>query len=1259
MANTEGMSDEIINDLLSSASSCQQSFVQQRLDTPMGERPAATVIRRSNRSRVRPIRPPAPTLEEKTNSLTSAEATPPPVVGEVVERPLQTTQGSLSATASTRPKSKFVQQRKQCLTPKGFPSLNRPVGSFAKKNVTAVTSDTVESPRNHDQDRIEGDANFMLAQMSAQEIQESIQELNSAISPEKLEFLRKRGAQKVQANQNFKLTKSNDMSEGVPGAEAEAREKERLAKLMSSIRTYDDIDAVYVQEIGEKPNEGLDSKSEWEQAVALLRSTSPRQTLWAARTVCNYLERDLSNDKVYSIGSRTEAQYPYPVLLPVSLRCLLDSSASNANVKLLHTFVLRSIYALLKLRAPVDHVIDVTCTQVTTQSLYQEFFLDDAVPTPPSASLYPSVVATPVASNKDGQTVAYAMASTTTSAQQDGEAFCKDPMWTLLSRMRIIPRLAQVLSSRNGELPAEGLVAMSGILAMLCLRSPGAASAIAQHATILPTLFKETLAPPTDDSLTSHFLNAPVMMSVIQLLNSMARQSRVAASKIPHEDILLPILGMNLDDDRDLLLLQKWGLILWRKLLRYGLGFTGLSSLVSLSVRHIGEQSILAPEYCTVFASCLDCTRVIERQPAESELDSLLDSSDRMILASSRNWMRPFVMQCIQSLKRRDWSLLDSDVYTSQAAMLRLINSYLSPTSGDQCSKTGTENVSCEVQELLSDMLASQGLRYALSLIPLHSNMPASFDQVKCCAFINELLSVCNTICASHEVSHGNNKAKNLVLSWLINSVGSHKFLAASNAAWIKQCHYSMVVTLFKNFNLTKSDDLDILARAFALNLIGVLDLGDEAKAAVLFSMDSLFLMGDSVSSMFMRELCSSDARRKQLDHSFKLRRGFGITATELGPFAMESLLSNSDSFQDVYAGLLPLGNDWLWKVLSGSFDDDHPSCSFTQDVAAIIDSSLKLLLEIERGFNRTKRTFDSVPIGSKIYFLLNLFLYPESVLCQQDILRNAHLLMEECEAQVNSDLGAEFLAACLLHSQMSQKGQSGENLDPHDEQLLSAFSGTVDPTSKAMRAAHDFVVDLCNAYIEYGAQYEAFTKCLRVLLRPQMHPTLRCEAIKGLREVSHLMTLHKEEDQPNILMNAVKVVLLEGVPPEGERDSSEVLDVLADMLRQSQAGRRGFFFLFAVSLMSRSLVASILTKNGLEAMKRRLLALPIEIARVLMRTASVLLGTTQPLTRDIVAETTLSIIVGLQESTVMTNTSTIKLDEDTFEAWLDHRQDQ
>jgi hypothetical protein len=207
----------------------------------------------------------------------------------------------------------------------------------------------------------------------------------------------------------------------------------------------------------------------------------------------------------------------------------------------------------------------------TPASIYQEYFMDDAVPTPPFGTCYPSISAQPLASTLDGDAVAYSTTSSSTSAQQDGEMFTKDPMWTLLTRMRILPRLAQLLSSVGGKinLPDEAIVAICGILSMLSVRSVGAASAISQHSIILASVLKIAALPPTYEGDPQYLrcLNARVALPAVIFMCTLARQSRMAAATLPIDSILPPVLAMSVETEEDHKL-QKWSLILWRTMLR-------------------------------------------------------------------------------------------------------------------------------------------------------------------------------------------------------------------------------------------------------------------------------------------------------------------------------------------------------------------------------------------------------------------------------------------------------------------------------------------------------------------------------------------------------------------------------------------------------------------------------------------------------------------------------------------------------------------
>jgi hypothetical protein len=111
------------------------------------------------------------------------------------------------------------------------------------------------------------------------------------------------------------------------------------------------------------------------------------------------------------------------------------------------------------------------------------------VSAPPLDTCYASIAVQPLAVGGTEQPIAvsgtenaaYTTSSTSASAQSDDEVFGKDPMWTFLSRMRMITRIAELLQSKevpSSQLHDEALVAICGILAMLGQRSPGAASAI-------------------------------------------------------------------------------------------------------------------------------------------------------------------------------------------------------------------------------------------------------------------------------------------------------------------------------------------------------------------------------------------------------------------------------------------------------------------------------------------------------------------------------------------------------------------------------------------------------------------------------------------------------------------------------------------------------------------------------------------------------------------------------------------------------------
>ena len=112
------------------------------------------------------------------------------------------------------------------------------------------------------------EAQAMLAGMSLQEIHEHQHELHQALSPEMIAFLQQR-QQNMKQNRDYVVVKNNKeekknktkkgtaiitgttnntIGAKVVGVNSQVAEKERLAKLVASITTYDEMDTIYRQE---------------------------------------------------------------------------------------------------------------------------------------------------------------------------------------------------------------------------------------------------------------------------------------------------------------------------------------------------------------------------------------------------------------------------------------------------------------------------------------------------------------------------------------------------------------------------------------------------------------------------------------------------------------------------------------------------------------------------------------------------------------------------------------------------------------------------------------------------------------------------------------------------------------------------------------------------------------------------------------------------------------------------------------------------
>ena len=458
-------------------------------------------------------------------------------------------------------------------------------------------------------------------------------------------------------------------------------EKEEIARILSSISTMEDLDqAVLQQQQHEDQNEHnsnilnndsngtkstQSSETDIETCTSLLRSTSSHQRLLAAKTISKYLKSDLKeyvnsryNKNCSNTLNECQRSVSYPSLLPVALRCLLDLPSPHKNI-VLHGHVLQSLYSLILLHSSPENYFIYDMQRTTFSKLsnqlpelvsrengiteffelyidnpslvYQYFFLEDNIPTSPPAISYTSSSGsnndenTKHVSNFLTQSGIYATGTSVKAASLDGIAFYNDPMWTMLSRMKIIPCIANLLHFCHGRyrrhhhsnnkksaitfgekkvdqgidetnknagnafeshefstLKEENWISICGILTLLSLRSPGAACAIAQHNSILNFIVDGTLSMSAEEqygcgqdvqhpkNYSGFVVNTKIALPTLILLCTLARQSRTAACAPPFANImntLQAILGMKAETNEEHVV-QFYSITLWRILLR-------------------------------------------------------------------------------------------------------------------------------------------------------------------------------------------------------------------------------------------------------------------------------------------------------------------------------------------------------------------------------------------------------------------------------------------------------------------------------------------------------------------------------------------------------------------------------------------------------------------------------------------------------------------------------------------------------------------
>ncbi|CAJ1950796.1 unnamed protein product [Cylindrotheca closterium] len=1390
-----------------SAVTNQRLQERMEMPMPEGGQPSAQVIRSSQSSNTavktgqEPKRISTSQISERqqVNSRIGGPTTPetpgvlpPSIVGDVVEHSVSPMERKTTRFQRKQNQSRFSQQAKASqfqqqqhqegqsnnagplLPNAGFPSVHMPIGTFVKKPKQSQRSTTkgkkptrkpivAEKPPS-EQDSMQQasarDATNMLAQMSMEDIQSHQRDLEAALSPDIKAFLKARSQQK-----NKKKQQQDQTEEPVVGVEEDAtpeptesetpimekkkteknpqQEKERLAKLMSSVRTHHDLDQAYHQEMqqahpleheplldaGEQgttdastlPNDNSRNDpvdKDFDMACDLLRSTVKRQTLWAARLVSQSLServRELQQEKLGHTSSKTSTtKKNWPLLLPISLRCLMDEPIHGQGI--LHTYVLQALYSLLVLNAVDDHLVwvdsstrtgrtmeggdnknnqngelptiatDLSSSRWSEKDMYQHFFMEDAIPTPPLDTAYPSNTVQPLAvdTGKSSSSVAaYSTSSSSTSAMEDAKAFEKDPMWTLLSKMRIIPRLSQLLCPKNDALmlPEEAWIASCGILAMLGQRSPGAATVIVHQKSMFEQILDRCLMryslerQQPGHQLEEIALLEQVAFASIQLLLTLARQSRVTAKAMaPHMEEVLPALLLPSDGLSPLeLRLQKMGIILWRTLMRYGLGLPGFATMLKMAAHHWAlphtNPSSLSAEYLSAFTQILECARVAQSKTSaldKAKTKPIIDEESMRILsmvpthlaATQRQLLLPsapasdsdpssLTTQSVDACREFQW----------KAARLRFLSSYWSLAANTSQS---TANQEVKVEEIAMedelaflenlDLWTDPGgvLEVAWKLVWQQESEDyedLAIGTPKEAAASAFLSSFANTLV---EMDMSRTSQKNRMVQQLTKAVVKHfveriiegckrtrilsgnekgdlSTWALPRQGWMNQCYFAVAKLLFHAYSigvLTSSSDIN-QARMLVFFLLANLERGQEAVAAVLFSQDVLFMpsgnpLHDSssgsspISTLFLGEICGSEMARKQLDHSFKLQHGFGLTVEGYGPFALDSLLSATDRMGPKTNGelILPLGNLWLLQTLSGSIQMKQQTVDKgTNEAVRVVSTALGLLLELEEAeeIDATCRWYSpSIPVGAKMYYLLNVCLHPETILRDERIAEASGALFEKYCSQLNETSLFELSQACLHHTEPAKKEVADPEVDQDTEEkekalldkLLNSNMTTDTLSPEAMRSLEALLEDVIAAFRDYGAQYSFFTKCVRLFLSPVYPPSIRCRTMQELRGMLHLLTLPDDSKSDEELL---EVFLSGGLPAAdgSTKDASSVLDALAVAVAKESSDRNldGFFLHFVVATLGRNLASSISDEIGSLSMMRRLNRIPSRIS--------------------------------------------------------------
>ena len=1117
------------------------------------------------------------------------------------------------------------------------------------------------------------EADALLSQMSQAEIEESKRELEQMLTPDMVAFLRGRKHQDEgkrtsktpietsptqdnapEQRPGDQFTSSSEQksmpnigSYHEPSQQVRTEEELRMFQQLASIQTHEDLDAAYQAEhdgekspffvetsIDNEQNPGVDNlckstkvgekaKQDFRLACDLLRSAVPRQNLWAVRTVQAVLQHDMESPqrvRETRIHPERSSSHPYPITLPVSLRCLLDVQASHRanNGYVLHAHVLQALYLLLRLRVVEDQDVnvmvgnstdgtdDTTVINDTSHSKYQQWFAQDAAPcTPVDLTYQKSKNHTVQSISVNGhENVAYASTSSSESAVRDGQNFWRDPLWTLLSQMRIIPQLAQLVEKSASspsmeptetmlQLPKEGIAAMCGILAMMAQRSPGAAAAIAEYQNLTSNLLTMALSQEEETNQETSWLDHSVLTPVVMFLSVLARQSYVAAKSLQShtEDLITRVFSLPKATNGNVIYIQQWTLVLWRTLLRYGLGRELMETVLTVTASQRARTNGKWPCDAHLF-SCLQV--LIQNTPHQTPIRWATVSVEK---------------SCIQQLEEASKTLPAdtqnaSDIRTlaSCLGLLRAMGEHerlrgtedSSDFNGHVFSEDETSRIRCAMLSMWESGLITHAFKIVLKdwFLPIAHSTETLHDvrlEAAMASFVCSFLSILSTEgwIGAVDSTLVQTELTEIVLAE-VKRVPSFSdadsedvcIFSVARRGWRNVAHVSVMETVFSK--VIKAGHAS-LGTAILTALIGRLQFGEEALAHLLLQLAPSVPTFSTLSSMFTQNLRSSSQRVAQVNRSLEL---FGYVSVSGKNDPLISLSSSSTRSVDM---LLPVGRYWLWKVLAGTTETRTQNTSLSRDFLSVVQSACRCIQELEQAAVDGHCCFSAqLNQGGKLYYVMNLCLQDEEILGHNEITDTADKLVATYGERLDRRATASFMHECMSHSSTStgqaQKEET-ESLTP-DEETAKSWMSPKEKGHGVPKEVMNFVNDLCSSYVKYGAQYGAlYTRCMRTFLLPAFAVNLRCEVLRRLDGLLHLFTIEDDDEQLyQALCCFVRVQAKdEGVDPmdkavvgNDEMDDPEWLDALARVFPKGSGEARSdmkFIRGLAVYCLGRSLV--------------------------------------------------------------------------------------